>query len=82
MRKRPRCTTSALWLHSSEEHSRLSWIPAMFRHAAAFKPPFVGAWTFWLLALLLIVGAPLALWAALRSATRSEESSLPSSRRP
>jgi hypothetical protein len=70
----------ALWLHSTKEHSRLSWIPAMFRHAAAFKPPFVGGWTFWLLALLLIVGAPLALWAALRSAIRSEDASLPSSR--
>jgi hypothetical protein len=72
----------ALWLYSAKEHSRLSWIPAMFRHAAAFKPPFVGAWTFWLVALLLILGAPLALWAALRSASRSEGPSLPSSRRP
>src|SRR3954471_17497245 len=72
----------AMRLYGTKEHSRLSWIPALFRHAAAFKPPFVGAWTFWLLALLLIVGAPLALWAALRSATRSEERSLPSSRRP
>jgi hypothetical protein len=72
----------ALWLHSTKEHSRLSWIPAMFRHAAAFKPPFVGAWTFWLLALLLIVGAPLALWSALKSALRSDPPSLPSSRRP
>ncbi|MEA2412917.1 MAG: hypothetical protein QOC77_3478 [Thermoleophilaceae bacterium] len=70
----------ALWMHSSKPHTRLSWIPAMFRHAAAFKPPFVGAWTFWLLALLLILGAPLALWAALRSATRSDDPSLPSSR--
>jgi hypothetical protein len=70
----------ALSLHSTKEHSRLAWIPAMFRHAAAFKPPFVGAWTFWLLALLLIVGAPVAMWAALRSATRDEDPSLPSSR--
>ena len=72
----------AMWLLSSKEHTRLAWIPAMFRHAAAFKPPFVGAWTFWLLAGLLLLGAPLALWAALRSATRSDDPSLPSSRRP
>jgi hypothetical protein len=72
----------ALSLRSTKKHSRLSWIPAIFRHAAAFKPPFVGAWTFWLLALLLIVGAPLALWAALRSACRTDDPSLPSSRRP
>jgi hypothetical protein len=72
----------ALWLESKEEHSRLSWIPAMFRHAAAFKPLFVGAWTFWLLALLLIVGAPLALWSALKSALREDDPPLPSTRRP
>jgi hypothetical protein len=70
----------AVWLHSTKEHSRLSWIPAMFRHAAAFKPPFVGAWTFWLLTLLLIVGAPLAMWSALKSAVRSDDPPLPSSR--
>jgi hypothetical protein len=70
----------ALWLRSTKPHTELSWIPALFRHAAAFKPPFVGAWTFWLLALLLAVGAPLALWAALRSATRATDASLPSSR--
>jgi hypothetical protein len=70
----------ALWLRSTKPHTELSWIPALFRHAAAFKPPFVGAWTFWLLALLLVVGAPLALWAALRSAMRSTDASLPSSR--
>jgi hypothetical protein len=70
----------ALSLYASDHHTGLSWIPAMFRHAAAFKPPFVGAWTFWLLALLLIVGAPVALWAALRAATRPEDPSLPSSR--
>lgn len=72
----------ALWMRSSKPHTALSWIPALFRHAAAFKPPFVGAWTFWLLALLLVVGTPLALWAALRSATRTDDPSLPSSRRP
>jgi hypothetical protein len=72
----------ALSLYSRHEHTALSWIPAIFRHAAAFRPPFVGAWTFWLLALLLVLGAPLALWAALRSATRDTDASLPSSRRP
>jgi hypothetical protein len=70
----------ALSLYASDHHTGLSWIPALFRHAAAFKPPFVGAWTFWLLALLLLVAAPVALWAALRSAARAEDSSLPSSR--
>jgi hypothetical protein len=63
----------ALSLYSAKEHSTLSWIPAIFRHAGTFKPPFVGAWTFWLLALLLLIGAPIALWAALVSATRGSD---------
>jgi hypothetical protein len=71
----------ALSLFADHEHTALSWIPAIFRHAAAFKLPFVGAWTFWLLALLLLFGAPVALWVALRSATQNaEDPSLPSSR--
>jgi hypothetical protein len=71
----------ALSLFAEHRHTALSWIPAIFRHAAAFKPPFVGPWTFWVLALLLVLGAPLALWAALRSATQNaEDPSLPSSR--
>jgi hypothetical protein len=65
----------AMSFYSAKEHSALSWIPAIFRHAAAFKPPFVGAWTFWLLALLALIGAPLALWAAL---TAGSEASRPS----
>ena len=72
----------AMSLYSSKSHTTLSWLPALFRHAAAFKPPFVAAWTFWLLALLLVIGAPVAVWAALRSASRTEDASLPSSRRP
>jgi hypothetical protein len=70
----------ALSLYSAHKHTALSWIPAILRHAASFKLPFVGAWTFWLLGLLLLLGAPAALWAALRAAGRETDASLPSSR--
>jgi hypothetical protein len=78
----------AVTLLSSKEHSALSWIPSILRHAATFKPGFVGAWLYWVLGVLILVGAPVALWAALASAGRATEGteardpSLPSTRRP
>jgi hypothetical protein len=53
--------------------SLLARVPALFRHAAAFRPPFVGAWTFWLLAALALVGAPFALWAAVTRVADAEQ---------
>jgi hypothetical protein len=60
--------------------SVLGLVPEMFRRASLFRPGWVGAWTFWLLAALTLIGAPLALAAALRSASRDSDASLPSSR--
>jgi hypothetical protein len=74
-------------LLSSKEHSALSWIPSILRHAATFKPAFMNAWVYALLGLLILIGAPVALWAALASASRASEGtehrdpSLPSTRR-
>jgi hypothetical protein len=79
---------TAMSLLSSKEHSALSWIPSILRHAATFKATFVGAWLYWVLGVLILVGAPLALWAALASASRGagepgpQDPSLPSTRRP
>jgi hypothetical protein len=58
----------AVELHRSSPRSILARLPVVFQHAAAFRPPIVGPWTFWLLAVLVLVGAPLALWAALSRA--------------
>jgi hypothetical protein len=57
------------------EHPRtlLSRLPSAFRHASVFRPAFVGAWTFWLLAALMLVAAPLALGRALSNATHDED---------
>ena len=78
----------AMSLLRSDERSALARIPSTLRHAAAFKPPFVAAWLYWVLGALILFGAPVALWRALASASRSTEEgtegsdpSLPSNRR-
>jgi hypothetical protein len=62
----------SLALLRSSPRSLLARVPALFSHAGTFKPPVVGAWTFWLLAVLILVGAPLGLWAALSRAGDAE----------
>jgi hypothetical protein len=57
----------------SKPRSTLSLIPDVFERAALFHPAWVGAWTFWALAALLLVGVPVLLGRALASAERSEE---------
>jgi hypothetical protein len=49
--------------------SMLSLVPDVFRRAALFHPSWVGSWTFWLLAVVLLVGVPALLSMALRAAT-------------
>ena len=46
----------------------LTELPVAFRRASLFHPPVVGAWTFWLLAVLIAVAVPLLLARALRLA--------------
>ena len=48
--------------------SALSLIPDMFDRAALFHPRWVGAWTFWLLAAVLLVAVPALLCRAVRAA--------------
>jgi hypothetical protein len=60
----------AVTLLSKKEHSALSWIPSILRHAATFKPDFMSPWVYALLGLLILIGAPVALWAALNAASR------------
>jgi hypothetical protein len=57
---------------SKHSRSLLTRIPSAFRHAAEFRPGFVGPWTFWLLAGLILLLAPLGLWRALARALREE----------
>jgi len=58
---------------SRESRSRLARLPAVFEHAAHFRPGFVGAWTFWLLLALAAVAAPLLLLRAVRRAVDEDD---------
>lgn len=49
--------------------SLLSQVPEMFSRAALFRPGWVGAWTFWVLALALLFTFPLAGLAVARAAS-------------
>jgi hypothetical protein len=60
-----------------EPRSALSLVPDMFRRAALFRPDPVGAWTFWLLLVLVVAGIPALLALALRAAGREEPGAAP-----
>jgi hypothetical protein len=47
--------------------SRAGQIGHAFARASLFRPGFVGTWTYWLLALVLVLGVPALLWRALSS---------------
>ncbi|HEX8742392.1 MAG TPA: hypothetical protein VF712_04595 [Thermoleophilaceae bacterium] len=55
-----------------EPETALALVPDMFERAARFRPPGVGAWTFWLLLAGVAVATPAALAGALRAATRGD----------
>jgi hypothetical protein len=56
----------------SKPRSTLSLIPDVFQRASLFHPAWVGPWTFWVLAALLLVGVPLLLVRALAAAEAGE----------
>ena len=73
----------AIEFTTPDARSLLERVPAMFRHAALFRPPLVGAWTFWVLLVLLVVGAPLLLLrAALRAADEDGDEEEPEAPAP
>jgi hypothetical protein len=55
--------------------SVLALVPQIFRRAALFRPGAVGPWVYWLLAALILVGAPLLLARALATASAEEDDS-------
>lgn len=52
----------------SEERTMLATVPDIFERASLFRPGWVGGWTFWLLAALLLIGVPALLSVALARA--------------
>src|SRR5206468_5663138 len=67
----------ALVIPRPKPKSVLALVPEMFRRAALFRPGFVGAWTYWVLAALILIAAPLLLARAMASADAEEESESP-----
>jgi hypothetical protein len=60
----------ALEFQRAEPRNVAGLLPAMFDRAALFRAQWVGAWMYWVLALLCVIGVPLLLVRALRSAAR------------
>src|SRR4051812_25553147 len=58
---------------SEQPRSLLTRLPAVFRHAAVFRPSFVGSWTFWLLFLAAVLAVPAALLVALLRSDRAPD---------
>ena len=52
--------------------SVLDLVPSMFRHAAVFRFGWVGAWTYWVLAVLAVLGVPILCAYALSRAARED----------
>jgi hypothetical protein len=59
----------AIRLESAHPRSLLSRLPDAFRHAALFKPSWVGPWTFWVLTAIVLVAVPVVMaWGVARAA--------------
>ncbi|MDX6675779.1 MAG: hypothetical protein QOH11_3197 [Solirubrobacteraceae bacterium] len=69
----------ALELNRSDNRSVLALLPDAFDRASLFRPGWVGAWTYWLLLVALVIGVPVLLSRALASASDEDE---PDSSRP
>lgn len=51
-----------------DRRSMLSELPDVFQRASVFRPGWVGTWTFWVLAVLVVLGVPALLARALSDA--------------
>jgi hypothetical protein len=61
-----------LELGRSDDRSLLALLPDVFERASLFRPGWVGAWTYWLLLVALVIGVPLLLSRALASASEED----------
>jgi hypothetical protein len=69
-----------LELDRSDDRSVLALLPDAFDRASLFRPGWVGAWTYWLLLVALVIGVPVLLSRALASASDADEDEPDSSR--
>jgi hypothetical protein len=57
----------------TDERSRASQIGHAFARASLFRPGFVGPWTYWVLAVLVVIAVPALLWRSLGVADEPTE---------
>jgi hypothetical protein len=69
---------AALIFRDAHPHSTLAVLPAMFDRASLFRAGWIGAWLYWTLLVVVVVGVPLLLGWALFLALRSAQSPPPS----
>jgi len=62
----------AVRLERGDARSLLTRLPRVFEHAATFKAGWIGAWTFWLLALAVATAVPALLALAVGRAARAD----------
>ena len=68
-------TDLSLVFERDEPRSLLSLVPDIFERASVFRPVWVGAWTFWILAGALLAGVPVLLALALARVPGADETS-------
>src|SRR5437763_16510299 len=62
-----------LELRRADDRSLLALLPDAFDRASLFRPGWVGAWTYWLLLVTLVIGVPALLSRALARASAEDE---------
>jgi hypothetical protein len=61
-----------LEISRSDDRPLLALLPDVFDRASLFRPGWVGAWTYWLLLVALVIGVPVLLSRALASASEED----------
>ena len=62
-----------LELNRRDNRSLLALLPDVFERASLFRPGWVGAWTYWLLLVALVIAVPVLLSRALVSASEEDD---------
>lgn len=62
-----------LELNRRDNRPLLALLPAVFERASLFRPGWVGAWTYWLLLVALVIAVPVLLSRALASASEEDD---------
>jgi hypothetical protein len=70
-------TDIALIFERDHARSALALVPTAFERAALFKPPWMGTWIVWALAIAVLIAVPLLVAGALKAATTAAPGTRP-----